>query len=162
MTKMYAPETDGTLYEVSLLDGSLLRSLDLGVADSNTYNCAVAPDDKTVFLTDYNEGTQDAGGDPVTAPGAIHAVDLATFELGTSYSFDAVAHTVTMNFFNSCSAYVGGYRGNAQVFDDPSSCNPSLPNTGVDTGADAAIGGLAASAIAFGAVIVLVYRRRAY
>jgi DNA-binding beta-propeller fold protein YncE len=162
MTKMYAPESDGTLYEVSLTDGSLLRSLDLGIADSNTYGCAVAPDDKTVFLTDYNVGTQDAGGDPVTAPGAIHAVDLATFERGASYSFEAVAHTVTMNFFNSCSAYVGGYRGNAQVFDDPSSCHPSLPNTGVDPIASAVFGGIAASSIGVGVAIVLVNRRRAH
>ena len=161
MTEMFAPEYGGNdLYVISLSDGSVLRSTNSLGAENGVASCAVAPDGKTVYLTDFGVGAQNAGGDPVTSPGAIYAVDPTSLARTATYSFDAVAKTITMNFFNGCAAYVGGYHGNAQVFEDPSSCHPTLPNTGINSTTKTALVALALLALAAGTVAVGTGRRR--
>lgn len=151
MTTLYVPDRSAPrLYAVSLANGSLIASniATEGTGNGSNYDCVVSPDGSTVYVTNSGVGgTTVADLTIVVEGGVVSAYDATTLGFIADYVFDGVAYTQQMNFYDDCNAYVVGFSGNAQAFDDcATEESASLASTGVElgTGSGWAFGALAA------------------
>lgn len=151
MTTVFVPDHRASrLYAISLTDGSVIASniATEGTGNGSNYDCVVSPDGSTVYVT--NSGIGGVAVDDytiVTEAGVVSAYDATTLDFIADYVFDGVAYTQQMNFYDDCNAYVVGFSGNAQAFDDcATEESASLASTGVElgTGSGWAFGALAA------------------
>ena len=162
VTTLYAPDTASTsLFAVSLTDGTVVaQNLATNPNTVEQYSCAVAPDDSSVFVTDYDFGDQEAAGDPVIQGGFVTEYKASTLEQVAQHDFSGVAFTQMINFYTSCDAFVAGYYGNAQKLTlDTGSC-ASLPDTGASASVIGTSIALSAGLLLAGAIALIVVRRR--
>lgn len=162
VTTLYAPDYASTsLFAVSLTDGTVVaQNLATNPNSVNQYTCAVAPDDSSVFVTDYDFGDQDGPGDPVIQGGFVTEYKASTLAQVAQHDFSGVAYTEMINFYTSCDAYVAGYYGNAQKLTlDTGSC-ASLPDTGASSSVIGTSIALSAGLLVAGALALIMVRRR--
>jgi LPXTG-motif cell wall-anchored protein len=125
------------------------------------YACAVAPDDSSVFVTDYDFGDQQGPGDPVIQGGLVTEYKASTLAQVAQHDFSGVAYTQMINFYDTCDAYVAGYYGNAQKLTlDTGSCSSSLPDTGASASVIGTSIALSAGLLVAGALALIMVRRR--
>jgi len=163
LSTFYMPNYSGGSVEAIDAATGAVTSIDVtSVISSTSFAlCSVSKDNKKVFFTDWNNddlkalvGVVDAT--TKTASGTIEITGLAADD-PTNPSYP-VGLTDGINVFSDCKFIVDGYYGNAAIVDF---CEPTLPNTGVDTVTMgvAAAGGL--TLVALGALAVVLVRRRA-
>jgi len=159
---LYMPNNSDELYAVSLADGSILASNTTDLpANSENYSCAVSPDDSKVYVTNDDIGkTGNVNFTLVRTPGIITEFAADTLTLGETYEFSGVAYTQMMNFYNTCTAYVAGYYGNAQTFTVSEACNSASGAALANTGVNAIDAGALAAVLTFGGAIIVAIRRR--
>ena len=163
VTTLYAPDNDSTsLFAVSLTDGTVVaQNLATNPNSVSQYTCAVAPDDSSVFVTDYDFGDQDRPGDPVIQGGLVTEYKASTLAQVAQHDFSGVAYTQMINFYDTCDAYVAGYYGNAQKLTlDTGSCASSLPDTGASASVIGTSIAVSAGLLVAGAIALIVVRRR--
>jgi LPXTG-motif cell wall-anchored protein len=162
VTTLYAPDNESTsLFAVSLTDGTVVaQNLATNPNSVSQYACAVAPDDSSVFVTDYDFGDQEGPGDPVIQGGLVTEYKASTLAQVAQHDFSGVAYTQMINFYDTCDAYVAGYYGNAQKLTlDTGSC-ASLPDTGASASVIGTSIALSAGLLVAGALALIVVRRR--
>jgi hypothetical protein len=163
VTTLYAADYASTsLFAVSLTDGTVVaQNLATNPNSVNQYTCAVAPDDSSVLVTDYDFGDQEGPGAPVIQGGFVTEYKASTLAQLAQHDFSGVAYTQMINFYDTCDAYVAGYYGNAQKLTlDTGSCSSSLPDTGASPSVIGTSVAVSAGLLVAGALALIVVRRR--
>ena len=162
VTKLYTPDSaSNSLFAVSLTDGAIVKTNMATNPNTETqYTCVVAPDDSSVFVTDYGFGDQAAPGAPVIKGGFVTEYNASTLAQVAQYDFSGVAYTQPINFYDTCDAYVAGYYGNAQQLTLDSGDCATLPDTGASQTLVITLASIGGGLVALGVIATVLVRRR--
>ena len=153
----------GSLISVSTADGSVVET-SAGDATTGASYCSVSPDDSVILVSDESIGDSSSPDYIATVPGQVSEYLASDLSLVNSVALANVAFAQQIQFSGDCTAWVTGYYGFGQTVElDSGACaaSPELPNTGVDTSALAAAGGLALIVLTAGTLLVVTRRRSA-